>query len=213
MRSLVFRFFVLVVALAMAAIVWVERAWCRRSPRYARALAWRKLDARLEALAPTRVDVEGGTGATYRASARAPFVDLERLPLRTPLEDGGVLHRFAGRAEWIAERRPFDRRGRRGAQRSVWLGLRIVGDEIHVEARTIRSILGPLSLFLAPTVLALFTTASLVVVVLSMPFTAAVVGLASLDTRSADERLARDALEEIEHALAEIEDATHDAPS
>lgn len=184
-------------------LAWLESGWARRSPRYARALALRRLHANLEALAPTRATPSACGPSTYRTAPQEPFVDLARLPMETPLPDGAVLRRYADRAEWIAESGAVS--SRRRPRRAVWLGLRLVGDEVRVEARSLSSLVALLMLASVPVALASFTTASVVVVVLSVPFVLGLYGLVSLGARSDHERLAEAALVEIEHALAETD--------
>jgi hypothetical protein len=184
----------------------LENAWRRRSPRYARVFAFRRLASSLEALAPTRTTPSADAPATYRAPPRVPFVDVARLPLETPLPDGAILRRFAGRAEWLVEGVGGSRRRE---HRAVWLGLRLVDDEVRVEARAVTSILVVLLPFLVPTALALFTTASLPIVVLSVFFVVGLAAIIRLPSQTDHERLASAALVEIEHALAETDESPH----
>lgn len=204
--SLALRLVLLAFAVVVVGLTALERTWMRRNAPYTRALALRRLDASLEALAPTRTDAKAAASPTYRAPPRVPFVDLARLPIETALPDGGQLWRLPGRAEWFATTL-VSVGGDRRARRSVWLGLRLVDDEVRIEARSVSSISAVLVPFLVPPTLALFTTASLVVVVLSFFFTLGLIGLVSLGARGDHERLARAALIEIEHALAETDES------
>ena len=143
------------------------------------------------------------------------FVIAPRIP-------GGRLRENRARTHAEApERCRYDRDvplDRRLGMRVLFFAVAVVAialvslESAWVAARPVRRSLAaprPLPLLVA-SALAVFTTASPVIVVLSIFFTLGLVAVVRLPVRAEQERLAAAALIEIEHALAETDEAARD---